>query len=158
MVHRDPTQRSKVLAAPAPTARPAVPGGWRRLNCYRMRSDLPNVRWLALWAWAGGAALASHRHDHARPGAGCSARLPSLWRCRASVPAPSRPRRLALAEARLDGTQIHTAIFTNFTQDHLDYHGSMADYWLAKARCSTGPACRRHRQWDDPQAPNCMAS
>jgi UDP-N-acetylmuramoyl-L-alanyl-D-glutamate--2,6-diaminopimelate ligase len=25
-----------------------------------------------------------------------------------------------------------TAVFTNFTQDHLDYHGSMADYWLAK--------------------------
>lgn len=39
---------------------------------------------------------------------------------------------IGLAEARLDGTQIRVAIFTNFTQDHLDYHGSMADYWLAK--------------------------
>ena len=39
---------------------------------------------------------------------------------------------IGLAEARLDGTLIRTAIFTNFTQDHLDYHGSMADYWLAK--------------------------
>lgn len=39
---------------------------------------------------------------------------------------------IGLAEARLAGTPIHTAIFTNFTQDHLDYHGSMADYWLAK--------------------------
>ncbi len=39
---------------------------------------------------------------------------------------------IGLAEQRLAGTRIHTAIFTNFTQDHLDYHGSMADYWLAK--------------------------
>ena len=39
---------------------------------------------------------------------------------------------IGLAEARLDGTEIRVAIFTNFTQDHLDYHGSMADYWLAK--------------------------
>jgi UDP-N-acetylmuramyl-tripeptide synthetase len=39
---------------------------------------------------------------------------------------------IGLAEARLDGTQIRVAIFTNFTQDHLDYHGSMAAYWQAK--------------------------
>ena len=39
---------------------------------------------------------------------------------------------IGLAEARLDGAQIRVALFTNFTQDHLDYHGSMADYWLAK--------------------------
>jgi UDP-N-acetylmuramoyl-L-alanyl-D-glutamate--2,6-diaminopimelate ligase len=40
---------------------------------------------------------------------------------------------IGLAEHRLAGTRIHTAIFTNFTQDHLDYHGSMAAYWQAKA-------------------------
>ena len=40
---------------------------------------------------------------------------------------------IGLAEQRLAGTQVHTAIFTNFTQDHLDYHGSMAAYWDAKA-------------------------
>ncbi len=39
---------------------------------------------------------------------------------------------IGLAEHRLDGTRIRTAIFTNFTQDHLDYHGSMAAYWAAK--------------------------
>jgi len=39
---------------------------------------------------------------------------------------------IGLAERRLDGTRIRTAIFTNFTQDHLDYHGSMAAYWTAK--------------------------
>jgi UDP-N-acetylmuramyl-tripeptide synthetase len=39
---------------------------------------------------------------------------------------------IGLEERRLDATQIHTAIFTNFTQDHLDYHGTMAAYWAAK--------------------------
>ena len=39
---------------------------------------------------------------------------------------------IGIAERRLDGTRIRVAVFTNFTQDHLDYHGSMADYWLAK--------------------------
>jgi UDP-N-acetylmuramyl-tripeptide synthetase len=39
---------------------------------------------------------------------------------------------IGIAEHRLDGTRIRSAIFTNFTQDHLDYHGNMAAYWAAK--------------------------
>jgi UDP-N-acetylmuramyl-tripeptide synthetase len=39
---------------------------------------------------------------------------------------------IGLAEHRLAGTAIGTAVFTNFTQDHLDYHGDMATYWAAK--------------------------
>ena len=39
---------------------------------------------------------------------------------------------IGIAEHRLDGTRIRTAVFTNFTQDHLDYHGSMQAYWTAK--------------------------
>ena len=41
---------------------------------------------------------------------------------------------IGIEEHRLDGTAIHTAVFTNFTQDHLDYHGSMEAYWQAKAK------------------------
>ena len=40
---------------------------------------------------------------------------------------------IGLIEGRLNATQIRVAVFTNFTQDHLDFHGSMADYWAAKA-------------------------
>ncbi len=40
---------------------------------------------------------------------------------------------IGLREHRLDGTQLRLAVFTNFSQDHLDYHASMADYWQAKA-------------------------
>jgi UDP-N-acetylmuramyl-tripeptide synthetase len=39
---------------------------------------------------------------------------------------------IGLAEQRLAGLKIDVALFTNFTRDHLDYHGSMADYWAAK--------------------------
>ncbi|WP_265299379.1 UDP-N-acetylmuramoyl-L-alanyl-D-glutamate--2,6-diaminopimelate ligase [Verminephrobacter eiseniae] len=39
---------------------------------------------------------------------------------------------IGLEQGRLAGTQIRVAIFTNCTQDHLDYHGSMAAYWRAK--------------------------
>ena len=46
---------------------------------------------------------------------------------------------IGIEEHRLDGTHIHLAVFTNFTQDHLDYHGSMAAYWAAKARLFDWP-------------------
>ncbi|MBA4340823.1 MAG: UDP-N-acetylmuramoyl-L-alanyl-D-glutamate--2,6-diaminopimelate ligase [Methylibium sp.] len=39
---------------------------------------------------------------------------------------------IGLVEHRLTGAAIRVALFTNFTQDHLDYHGDMAAYWLAK--------------------------
>ena len=40
----------------------------------------------------------------------------------------------ALAQGRVDGCVFVTAIFTNLTQDHLDYHKTMANYMLAKAK------------------------
>ena len=39
---------------------------------------------------------------------------------------------IGIAEQRLDATQIQVAVFTNFTQDHLDYHDTMQAYWTAK--------------------------
>jgi MurE/MurF fusion protein len=41
---------------------------------------------------------------------------------------------IGIEEHRLDGTDIKVAVFTNFTQDHLDYHGSMQSYWEAKLK------------------------
>ena len=40
---------------------------------------------------------------------------------------------IGLAEHRMAGTRIRVALFTNFTQDHLDYHPGMAAYWQAKS-------------------------
>ncbi|MBT8489094.1 MAG: UDP-N-acetylmuramoyl-L-alanyl-D-glutamate--2,6-diaminopimelate ligase, partial [Gemmatimonadetes bacterium] len=39
----------------------------------------------------------------------------------------------ALEQARLEGVRFDLAVFTNLTQDHLDYHGDMAGYLQAKA-------------------------
>ena len=38
---------------------------------------------------------------------------------------------IGIEELRLHATHIAVAQFTNFTQDHLDYHGDMAAYWQA---------------------------
>jgi UDP-N-acetylmuramyl-tripeptide synthetase len=46
---------------------------------------------------------------------------------------------IGIVEHRLTGTHIAVAQFTNFTQDHLDYHGSMDAYWQAKAQLFTWP-------------------
>ena len=40
----------------------------------------------------------------------------------------------ALDQDRIAGTILNCAVFTNLTQDHLDYHGNMADYAQAKAK------------------------
>jgi len=40
----------------------------------------------------------------------------------------------ALDQHRVSGIEFDAAVFTNLTQDHLDYHGTMEDYFLAKAK------------------------
>ena len=39
-----------------------------------------------------------------------------------------------LDQRRLDGVRLKAAAFTNFTQDHLDYHKTFEAYFEAKAR------------------------
>jgi UDP-N-acetylmuramoyl-L-alanyl-D-glutamate--2,6-diaminopimelate ligase len=40
----------------------------------------------------------------------------------------------ALDQDRVAGLDVRTAVFTNLTQDHLDYHGTMGEYAAAKAK------------------------
>jgi UDP-N-acetylmuramoyl-L-alanyl-D-glutamate--2,6-diaminopimelate ligase len=42
-----------------------------------------------------------------------------------------------LDQHRVDGTRFASAVFTNLSQDHLDYHGTMEAYFEAKARLFT---------------------
>ncbi len=44
----------------------------------------------------------------------------------------------ALEQGRVWGLHWDTAVFTNLTQDHLDFHGTMEAYFLAKAKMFTG--------------------
>jgi len=43
----------------------------------------------------------------------------------------------ALAQARVDGIRFDAAVFTNLSQDHLDYHGTIDNYFAAKASLFT---------------------
>ncbi len=44
----------------------------------------------------------------------------------------------ALDQERVWGLPVDVAMFTNLTQDHLDYHGTMEKYFAAKARLFEG--------------------
>jgi MurE/MurF fusion protein len=49
---------------------------------------------------------------------------------------------IGIVEHRLAGTRVAVAVFTNFSQDHLDYHGDMRAYWAAKAQLFAWPGLR----------------
>ncbi len=66
---------------------------------------------------------------------------------------------IGLEEQRLSGTRFQVAIFTNFTQDHLDYHGSMQAYWASKARLFAWPGLQHAViNIDDPQGVDLAAT
>jgi len=59
---------------------------------------------------------------------------------------------IGIVEQRLAGTAIEVVLFTNFTRDHLDYHGSMEAYWAAKRDLFGWPGLRAAViNVDDPQ-------
>lgn len=52
----------------------------------------------------------------------------------------------ALEQGRVRGCDVHTAVFTNLTQDHLDYHKTMENYRFAKSLLFA--QLGNHYQWD----------
>lgn len=57
----------------------------------------------------------------------------------------------ALTQRRVDGLRFCVAAFTNLSHDHLDYHGAMEKYFLAKASLFTSEHAKRAVIWtDDP--------
>ncbi|MEY4483337.1 MAG: hypothetical protein RL693_789 [Verrucomicrobiota bacterium] len=46
----------------------------------------------------------------------------------------------ALQQYRMHGVKVDAAVFTNLTQDHLDYHGTMEAYFKAKSSLFEGTA------------------
>lgn len=64
------------------------------------------------------------------------------WRAAGAQAVALEASSIGLAEHRLDALHIDSAVFTNLTQDHLDYHGDMAAYAQAKARLFDWPGLR----------------
>ncbi|MGA7964626.1 MAG: UDP-N-acetylmuramoyl-L-alanyl-D-glutamate--2,6-diaminopimelate ligase [Gammaproteobacteria bacterium] len=59
----------------------------------------------------------------------------------------------ALDQARVAGVHFESAVFTNFTRDHLDYHGTMEAYRKAKGKLFAWPELQRAvLNLDDPAA------
>ena len=52
----------------------------------------------------------------------------------------------ALVQERVRGIEWDAAVFTNLTQDHLDFHGSMENYFAAKTRLFTGLAAQKRKK------------
>jgi UDP-N-acetylmuramoyl-L-alanyl-D-glutamate--2,6-diaminopimelate ligase len=66
----------------------------------------------------------------------------------------------ALEQRRVDGCHFRVAAFTNLTQDHLDFHGTMEAYFAAKKRlftdllpASRAPGATAVVSIDDPRGP-----
>lgn len=55
----------------------------------------------------------------------------------------------AVSLGRVFGIQFHTAVFTNLTRDHLDFHGTMEDYFAAKQGLFTAQPHWAVINWDD---------
>src|SRR6476661_438821 len=51
----------------------------------------------------------------------------------------------AIAQDRIRGLEWNVAIFTNLTQDHLDFHGTMENYFEAKTKLFTGLAGQKQK-------------
>ena len=66
---------------------------------------------------------------------------PSPWRCRVT----------RSMQSRVEGIHFDVAVFTNLSHDHLDYHGTMDEYFEAKAKLfSANHALRAVINADDP--------
>jgi UDP-N-acetylmuramoyl-L-alanyl-D-glutamate--2,6-diaminopimelate ligase len=71
---------------------------------------------------------------HTSPEADDIARLARMMRDRGASHLVMEVSSIALAAQRVEAVRFRVAAFTNLTQDHLDFHGSMEAYAEAKAR------------------------
>jgi UDP-N-acetylmuramoyl-L-alanyl-D-glutamate--2,6-diaminopimelate ligase len=74
---------------------------------------------------------------HTTPGADEVARVAASMRTLGAAYLAMEVSSHALVQERVRAVRFRVAAFTNLTQDHLDFHGNMADYAAAKARLFT---------------------
>jgi UDP-N-acetylmuramoyl-L-alanyl-D-glutamate--2,6-diaminopimelate ligase len=74
---------------------------------------------------------------HTSPEADELSRIALAMRMRGATHLVMEVSSIALSAARTDAVRFRVAAFTNLTQDHLDYHGTMEAYAEAKAKLFT---------------------
>src|SRR5436853_592114 len=52
----------------------------------------------------------------------------------------------ALAQDRSRGLESNVAVFTNLTQDNIDFHGTMENYFAAKMKLFTGLSDQKYKR------------
>ncbi len=57
----------------------------------------------------------------------------------------------AMSQHRVEGLEFTVAAFTNLSHEHLDYHGSMEEYFVVKSRLFTSEHSQRAVIWCDDQ-------
>ena len=87
-----------------------------------------------------GARFADYEHDtgHTTPDVLTLHEVLAAFRDRGARYVAMEVSSHALTQHRLDGVSVHTAAFTNLSHDHLDYHGDMDSYFVAKRRLFEG--------------------
>ena len=77
----------------------------------------------------------------------CSALSARCWTPAISAP-PSRPPRTAPSRSGSSKSASPFLVFTNLSQDHLDFHGTMEAYWRRSDGCSStaSSCCGQHRR------------
>jgi len=75
--------------------------------------------------------------EHTTPEADEVARTMAAMRARGATHVAMEVSSHALSLGRVRAVRFRVAAFTNLTQDHLDFHGSMAEYAASKARLFT---------------------
>jgi UDP-N-acetylmuramoyl-L-alanyl-D-glutamate--2,6-diaminopimelate ligase len=64
-----------------------------------------------------------------------------------------------LDQHRVGGVRFACGVFTNLTQDHLDYHGTLEEYFGAKAKLFTPELAERGAaNWDSPEGRQLMGA
>ena len=76
--------------------------------------------------------------SHTTPGAVALQGYSRTWWNLVSTQRSWKCRHTALALDRVAGCEFDVAVFTNLTQDHLDFHADMEDYFRAKQRLFDG--------------------
>ncbi|HQX78799.1 MAG TPA: UDP-N-acetylmuramoyl-L-alanyl-D-glutamate--2,6-diaminopimelate ligase [Steroidobacteraceae bacterium] len=92
-----------------------------------------------------------HRTSHTTPDAISVHRQLAVLRAAGTDCVAMEVSSHALDQGRVTGVRFHTAVFTNLTRDHLDYHGTMTAYGSAKATLFDWPTlAARVINIDDP--------